>query len=289
MRKLGADFKLREGRYVSAEARAPLRFRRSINRAILLIHGYNVSEDKAVVDLGEFRDALSYYAPDLKDHTYTCAWAGNWGMPGVRVGAYPFMLGQAKASSTTLLETIQEIYQPPSGPEELIIIAHSLGCRVTLEMLHALQADGGRPAGLKRLVVILMAAAVPIEHVDKGGLLASAVTVPDVTIVLHSEDDWVLSRVFGLGQTMGGDGWFPEAVGLRGRPQTAPWSKTKQMHAFTHGDYWAELETAELVCAMLQIQTRRGAISGAPLATRKRLRQNSLPATGLLPMAPHFG
>ena len=77
------------------------------------------------------------------------------------------MLQNAHDSATTLLEDIQERYPDPSAPEELVIVAHSLGCRLVLDMLTAM-GQRGRPIGLKRFVVILMAAAVPISTLGVG-------------------------------------------------------------------------------------------------------------------------
>ena len=98
----------------------------------------------------------------------------------------------------------------------------------------------------------------------------SALQVPNTTAVLHSDADNVLLSVFGLGQTVAGDGWFPEAVGLRGNPTEAGWSQATRMLAFDHGDYWAELEAAETVCKLIGITIQPDA-SGVPLAKRKLL------------------
>jgi esterase/lipase superfamily enzyme len=270
------------GTHVSNEAQLKTKFFQPRRRAVLLVHGYNVNETEAIKSLTDFREALGYFDPALAADTFICSWAGNWEIPILRPVAYPFMLRNAHESSETLLQAIHDWYATPLAPEELIIIAHSLGCRLTLEMLKTMAAQG-RPQRLRRLSVILMAAAVPTDYVGRGGLLEIAATLPDVRVVLHSESDNVLSFAFGLGQTIARDGWFPEAIGLRGNPQSVPWTRTEQMRAFDHGDYWAELETAELVCAVLGIAIRRSSVRGVPLATRKLLRQHRNLLASLLP------
>lgn len=259
----------------------PIRLLDPRRRGILLIHGYNVNEEEAVHKLGEFRTALAQFSPTLLPDTFICTWAGNWNIPGLRPAAYPFMLRNARESAQTLLEVILDWYARPSAPEELVIVAHSLGCRLTLEMLAGLQRHG-LPKGLRKLIVFLMAAAVPTEHLEPGGSLDGALRMPKVKVVMHSQSDSVLSTVFGLGQTLARDGWFPEAVGLRGFPKAAPWSLTEQMQAFDHGDYWVEAETAEIVCRVLGIVTRSTA-SRLPLGMRKLLAQRRINPTSLLP------
>jgi pimeloyl-ACP methyl ester carboxylesterase len=276
-----ADLTLRgPGTSVATQGRMPTRFADPRRRAVLLIHGYNVTESNAAKTLDGFRTSLAYFAPDLPRDTFTCTWTGN--MWSLGPAAYPFMLRYAKRSAETLLKEIQEWYARPWAAEELVIVAHSLGCRLTLEMLSAMNSQG-RPPSLKKLVVILMAAAVPVEHMELEGQLRAALKATDATIVLHSQDDGVLRKWFRIGQTVALDGRWPEAVGLRGSPQSAGWSQSVPMHAFDHSDYWAELETAELICRILGFPIR-SSLRGVPLAMRKLLAQRQSSAAPLLPI-----
>jgi Alpha/beta hydrolase of unknown function (DUF900) len=282
MRYATADLNLRAfGTLVARQMLVPVRFLDARRRAILLVHGYNVTEGEAVASMGAFRTTLAYYAPNLLPDTFICTWAGNWNIPGIRPLAYMAMLGHAQESSATFLEAIQQWYARPAAPEELVIVAHSLGCRLVLETLLRMQA-AGRPAGMSKLIVVLMAAAVPTEHFNTGGRLRATLGAVDVMVVLHSQADTVLSRVFGLGQTLAGDGRFPEAVGLRAHPPGTPWTRSQAMSAFDHGDYWREMETAELVCQVLGFSIR-GGTSGVPLAMRKRLSMHRLATMPMLP------
>jgi hypothetical protein len=250
------------------------------SRAVLLVHGYNVNESEALGVLGRFKNTLGYYAPALLPDIFICSWSGNWNVPVLRPLAYPFMLHNAHESAEPFWKAIRVWYDLPGAPNELVILAHSLGCRLTLEMLKLMHAQG-RPLNLSRLVVILMAAAVPVQHIEDEGRLNSALGLADTTVVLHSEDDNILASFFGLGQTIAGDGWFPEAVGLRGAPQPGSWTRSERMQAFDHGDYWAELDTAALIATVLGFSARRHD-AGIPLAARKLLRGHRLVEAPLL-------
>src|SRR4051812_23398604 len=123
-----ADFTLRGTRTEVADfGRANLQIMAPPHRAVLLIHGYNVDEKKGAKVLGEFRTTLGYFAPELVADTFTCTWAGNWDIWGVRPAAYPFMIENAKQSAKPLLDVIRTLYQHGKAPpRELIIIAHSM-------------------------------------------------------------------------------------------------------------------------------------------------------------------
>jgi len=251
-------------------------------RAILLIHGYNVTEDEALDSLGQFRDALTYYAPALLQNTFVCTWAGNWDIPLLRPTAYPFILSKAKESADTLLEYLTDWYASPSAPAELVIIAHSLGCRLLLETLLKLR-NAGKPPSMARLIVVLMAAAVPIDYFLPQREFLPLVGFVDVMVILHSHADTVLSTWFGPGQTAAHDGRFPEAVGLRGHPLGTPWTREHAMLEYDHGDYWRELETAEIVCEVLGLPISPSS-RALPLRQRKALAMRDIPTLPFLPM-----
>jgi hypothetical protein len=271
------------GNKVAKQANAPILFSRTPRaRATILIHGFNVNEAESLKLLGRFRDALGHFAPSIKRDIFICTWAGNWNLPVIRPAAYSFMLKNASETAETLIETFHEWYGLPEAPEELVIVAHSLGCKVILEML-AFMAKSGRPFKLKKLIVILMAAAVPVEHLIPGGKYHAALKVADTIVALHSPDDDILKPlIFGVGQTFGGDGRFPEAVGLHAHPEAAEWTAKNHMREYNHGDYWSEMETAQIVCGLLDIPIRPSE-RGPTLAARKLLDRRSLPVMPLLP------
>ena len=81
----------------------------------------------------------------------------------------------------------------------LYIVAHSMGCRLTLEFLNRL-AFGLQFSPIKIRLVVLMAAAVPLYYVQEGGALAKALTLSESTHVYWSKKDKTLRRWFRVGQ-----------------------------------------------------------------------------------------
>ncbi|MGQ0590297.1 MAG: hypothetical protein ACT4N8_12340, partial [Sphingosinicella sp.] len=134
------------------------------------------------------------------------------------------------------------------GSRELVIISQSLGGRLSIEFLTHLERSS-RPAKLDKIVVFLMAAAVPIE-LDQ--LIAEATRNADEIVVLHSIHDKVLRRWFRLGQTVAREGRWPEAVGYAGRPGSPPWSFDRGMNGYDHGDYWDDPGACEAIGERLQ-------------------------------------
>lgn len=278
-----ADITLRAfSTQVAQEINPPWRLLNGPSRVIFLIHGYNVSDRQAVWSLDFFRTLLVECSPSLQEDIFTCSWAGNWDWPVVAPAAYPFMLRNARSSALSFVEFIEKLYARPSPPAELIFVAHSLGCRLALETVRNLR-ERGRPRGLEKLSVVLMAAAVPAEHLAKDGLLETALELVDRMAVFHSVDDKVLALAFGLGQTLANDGFFPEAIGRRGAPGLPGWM-SEDMTGFDHGDYLGETEAAEKVCKALGLLIRIHA-NRLTLSQRKLLAGRQLPATPWLSMA----
>lgn len=222
-------------------------FHTATKRRILLVHGYNVREDKGLKTMGQFRTGLSAGCLQIAGQILTMTWPGNadW-LHGGPI-AYFAKVDTAVSAGDLLFRYTLDEYGDGGGCEEMVVVAHSLGCRVALEFLKRLSHDV-RPAKLKKIAVILMAAAVPSNLHE---LLRVTKDNADYLAVLHSQDDAVLRRWFRLGQTAAGEGNFPEAVGLRGEPRSS-WSFDQQMRGFDHGDYWKSAETAEVIGLQLE-------------------------------------
>jgi len=119
------------------------------------------------------------------------------------------------------------------------MIGHSLGCRLILEALDVM-ASAATAAPVP--AIMLMAAAVPVLHLQTGGLLRSAVRYPDHRIALYSARDTVLRWAFPPGQTLARDGGLrPEASGLNGSPRDCWTSRDQTM--LRHGEYWSNEST----------------------------------------------
>ncbi len=135
---------------------------------------------------------------------------------------------------------------------EVILIGHSLGCRLILEALSYI-ARQGAPRG-KVPAVLLMAAAVPVSLVELGGDLRAGLEFCPMRFILFSHRDWVLWGCFPLGQELANDGGIaPRAVGWRGGPEGC-WTGRQRTHLF-HGQYWADEGTTPNVVRLFGKRT----------------------------------
>lgn len=213
------------------------------NRRILLVHGYNVEERGGQNSMAHLRSALAEGCPKLEREILTVTWPGNASWLKGGPAAYFAKVPVAKGAGRLFGEHFAAEFRNRGGPRQLVIVAHSLGCRLTLEFLSHLNR-ATRPPRLKKVIAILMAPAVPVELHD---LLESARSNADSLIILHSKDDKVLKRWFRLGQTVAREGRFPEAIGFAGNPHNPPWSYHRRMQGYDHGDYWTGQPTADVI------------------------------------------
>lgn len=244
------------------------------DRVIFLVHGYNTKEAVAAQDFASFKRRLTRLFPPLAESIVTSAWAGRR-----RIGALGYMttIPYAVATSETLLQAIDQWYEKHDTPE-FVLVGHSLGCRVVMEALAAMATrPGGQPQKLKRLIVILMAAAVPVFMLEQGGRLNAALEMADAVYYLHSQFDFVLSDLFPVGQTFAGEGWFPKAVGLYGEPahlRCAP----RDMQPLNHSDYWDSESVARQLCTLLNVPVL-GSARRLPAAMKPPLSKNPVRMT----------
>jgi hypothetical protein len=244
---------------------------------VLLLHGYNVDERSGQRGMSELRQALEEGAPSLARQILTVTWPGNehWWRGGA--AAYFVKVGVARRTGRLLRELVVSEHANGAGSAQLVLVAHSLGSRVVMEFLRGMER-ANRPATLRSIVVILMAAAVP-THLDN--LMAAAHQNADYVVVLHSTEDTVLRRWFRLGQTVAGEGSFPEALGHAGNPHHPPWSHERRMLGFDHGDYWADRSTADVIGEQLQaffpdVTYRPAALPRSTLPNRSLLDETAL-------------
>jgi pimeloyl-ACP methyl ester carboxylesterase len=269
------SLRVRGSNRLSAAPVATLGYSSTKDRRIVLIHGYNVSELASLKTMIQLRHVLSERCPIIAPQILTLTWPGNahWYMGGP--ASYFAKVDVARRAGQLLYDYSMAEYQRGKGPRELVIVAHSLGCRLTLEFLSQLRQ---RPSRLKKLVVILMAAAVPVEQ---SALIAQATANADEVTVLHSKDDRVLRRWFRLGQTVAREGRWPEAIGSHGKPGVPPWTTARFMVGYDHSDYWGGDATADAVAERLQtnfpaLRFRIGLDRSHELPTRATLDETAL-------------
>lgn len=231
-------------------------------RRILLVHGYNVSRHQAEESFEEFEKKLQDVAPYLAEDCCWVFWPGDAPVPYIRVLAYYRKLKNAKACAFEFAEYLKELSQPSGEPPHVVIIGHSLGCRLILETL-AIIAQQKPPDFNLKMEIILMAAAVPITLLFEGGRLREAAFQSTRRFALFSPDDSVLSNFFAIGQWFGKvfdqhsgkDETTPplEAVGLFGLPSIGVWTNKQRAFYYDHGDYWKTPLTAHFIASWLGV------------------------------------
>lgn len=217
-------------------------------RIVVLVHGYNNDPEEAGKGYRELRGSLEKLGirPDINDSIWDLYWPsyipkGSWGWWREYVGqnisraSYPLQLAKAEQIGIELARYFERTKASTGSLVQLVFVAHSLGCRLVLEILKNLGANTNRVSG-----ICLMAAAVPTSEVELHGTLRDAALKPGKRYILYSPADTVLERAFPLGQAAGTLNSFPEAVGRFGNPRTL-WDTGYETSVNTwlnHGDYF---------------------------------------------------
>jgi pimeloyl-ACP methyl ester carboxylesterase len=240
---------------------------------IVLVHGFNNNQEEAEVAYLGFRDRqgelLQASAARFEDTLADVFWPGDadWGMFDVLdFLVYPRTIQTAKDAAPLLADYIQQ----RTDVLNLYFIGHSMGCRVVLETIRVLK-ERGYPIPIRK--VCLMAAAVPTHEVCPGGRLSQALEAPESLRVLYSPADTVLRFAFPLGESAGGDGILPVAVGRYGDVPMSPGKIDRDwIPNAGHSDYWgwnnsAESKVAaEEVANFLRFGSQASSLQTRPLA-----------------------
>jgi hypothetical protein len=220
---------------------------------VVMVHGFNNTDGEAAYAYDGFRkrqiEAFGASLDRLNASLGDTFWAGDadWGwFDFADFAVYSRAIGHARQAAIELAALLERM----PNQIEVEFIAHSLGCRVVMEILHHLVAAGHAPR-IRR--VCLMAAAVPMEKLEPGGDFSDTLTALAANgtqiFVMHSRQDKVLHFAFPLGQAMGGPGErSSRALGRDGpNPLMAGYHGTldeMQMAGADHGDYWGHSGTA---------------------------------------------
>jgi len=215
--------------------------------ATLFIHGYNNNQKEADGSFDALSNDLNAISPATDFGLFGFYWPGDTHIKIISALSYPVELGPAKDSATRLFEFLRGLSGPGGTPMVVRIVAHSLGCRLTLELLQRFLQS------MQQIQVVfgsisLMAAAVPVGKAQRDGEFGAAIQAVK-SQALYSTVDRVLQLAFPLGETAAGDGFFPQAVGRHGNP--AIWSGPALRMNYAHGDYWSGKESASAVAAFL--------------------------------------
>lgn len=262
---------------------------------LLLIHGFNNDMEEARKAYETFRlliaDRLGGRGLDLAALGLVY-WSGDADLGAIDAldfVSYPTDVRDALGSARVLAPFLAALVGPGRVPPRLTIVAHSLGCRLALEVL---KLFNDRDAVDVR-AVFLMAAALPVDLVQDGAELEAAARKAADRLVLYSPGDNVLRVAFPLGQglayTMGFEqAPYFDAVGLYGEPAGfAPAVRCLRSY-FTmtaeHGHYWQDDFVAATVLDRLQAETRHLAeeiLDERPLAPPREAMTREIPARGL--------
>lgn len=142
--------------------------------------------------------------------------------------------------------------------QRVSIVAHSMGCRITLEVVRHAQARASRDGypGARIRGIFLLAAAVPVGlcRIGDPGAPYSTALLGCAERVLYSRGDWVLRCAFPVGQPRTSTERGP-AVGLTGGPSLR-W-RSQQATGLGHGDYWSSARVATEITVRLGIRAIR--------------------------------
>ncbi|MGH0034654.1 MAG: alpha/beta hydrolase [Myxococcota bacterium] len=218
-------------------------------RVALLVHGFNNDEREAT----EAYAALRRNLPEGPAQVGCFHWPGDADFGWFRFAdflSYPDEIPDAREAARVLANHLVDLHRDCPAVE-LVLIGHSLGCRVILETLRRLV---GRPAP-PIAAIVLMAAAVPVELCEAGGPLCVAGSLADERIVLHSGSDSVLRFAFPMGQAAAfAIGHEPDAylepMGLDGDPVGFATAE-RDLARNAHGHYWGDPRVAEVIAAEL--------------------------------------
>ena len=216
---------------------------------LVLVHGFNNSDSGAATAYFAFRKSeralFSSVDPDAFEALFgDTFWPGDaqWGFfDKLDFLIYPTAVHTAVDAAKDLEAMLLKL----PNLERVDFIGHSLGCRVVLETLNLLRQRALPKIGR----VVLMAAAVPSEMLERGGrffdLLMQLWSEGVEVRVLHSLDDKVLHWAFPPGQSLAGRSEASErALGRYGPSVMMPgWNATLKgvtIAGADHSDYWGD-------------------------------------------------
>jgi pimeloyl-ACP methyl ester carboxylesterase len=229
------------------------------DKLVLLIHGFNntiAEAQNAYTAFMSLQSKLANYAAGddfAPDRDFVeVYWKGDdWG-PASAV-YYPNAIPNAIQTATALALVLKNLAILRPGGLSLQIVAHSLGTRLSLELLKSLSGDPH--ITVSRLV--FFAAATPTFMMEGDGQAeglrrAYEEMVTEGAMSLYSGADIVLSKAFPVGQSIapGAEGFFPVALGHRywtsiHCPPTLLQGENKNAN---HSDYWGWNRATEETC-----------------------------------------
>jgi hypothetical protein len=225
-------------------------------RLILLVHGYNVSKPSANKSYAKFRERFKRY-PALGLQIREVYWPGDVKFPLIGTLLFPLKIPVAIQTGERLEKYLRDrIFDfNIDKPIQLVLIGHSLGCRVILETLRVMADRRQRPP--YEAYIFLMAAGVPVQLVEPDKPLRKAAEFAVESHIFCSIGDEAL-LFFPIGQKLAGEKSVTsfEAVGSRGNPRDGLWTDIYPQ-SYLHGDYWTDPDVAGEILYRLGLPTQR--------------------------------
>ncbi|HJQ35837.1 MAG TPA: alpha/beta hydrolase [Thermoanaerobaculia bacterium] len=204
---------------------------------LLLIHGYNSSVAGASESYTGWQSLQNELGGIANANVVGVYWPGsNW----ESVLVYLQAIGKAEQTAQRLARALHAA-AAGFGVLRLSILTHSLGARVTLNLVERLQKDANPRIQLERFVV--MAAAFPTRFLSPGRPIRQSLDQARTPFLnLYSEADAVLHYAFPLAESIHGSGFFPTALGRTkwtgGSAITAPQLTQQENTGSGHTTYW---------------------------------------------------
>ncbi len=262
---------------------------------LLLIHGFNVSEEEAIDSYQGFASwqrkigKLQQDDPIFSGQLVEIYWPGNanwsWRRP-IPALFYPQSIVAARRTARRLAETLSRSVGPLDF-RFIDIVAHSMGCRIALETLKHLR----RMPRISVRRVVLMAAAVPTFMLEVSSVQNLRTVfyekLNEGALSLFSGCDLVLFAAFRAGQSLralAGEGVMPRALGSTFWPPHPYNLEQKEVAGAGHSDYWGhegkhkkqEREVNQHVRSFLKLDRVRR-IASRSLAERAVIDERSEP------------
>jgi len=224
-------------------------------RMIILVHGFNVPQQAAVESFATFHGRLSDQLSGVGRHLppiWAFYWPGDHESRGLSAATYSARIPVAERAGERLGKLLTKL----DPAQQVILIAHSLGCRVVLEALrYVADEEAGGTASAEVPVACLLAAAVPVGRcVGQAEPYAPSV-ITNTVHVLYSCRDRILQWTFRVGQHIYGED-KGEAVGRNGWPVDR-WAEPYDT-GLGHKGYWSASQSVDEVARVIEPTLSRG-------------------------------
>ncbi len=222
-------------------------------RTVFFIHGYNVDENDARISFDNMIRKLrrKNIPPEIINSIWKFYWSGSLKNKALSTISFSKQIPNAVESAKVFTEYLNELRGPSNTPMQIILVAHSLGCRLLVETI--VNHVKGKNNIYK---VLLMAAAVPVFLIDKKIYKTPLQQDVDLRYNMFSKKDWIVSKlIFGSGSSLAGEGFFPKAVGGTGKPESM-WTENHSTN-LKHSQYWNSTQVVNMLRKMLNFTVPR--------------------------------